>query len=250
MTELQNRLLASLPSDTRERVLAVAQRVDMGFKQTVAEPDRLIEHVYFPESGVISVVMCGEDAHAMVEVATVGREGMVNLPVLLESDASPASVFCQIPGSAVRVGAADLSELTASDPELRRTLLRYAQATITQIAQFTACNRLHSIPERAARWLLMTRDRVDADTFPLTQEFLGQMLGVRRQAVNIAAGTLQKAGLITYSRGRVTIVDRSGLEEASCECYRIITREFDRLHGVTMARRELQPAGNGVSPCA
>ncbi len=230
MAPFRNRLLAALSEKLVKRVQKSLAHVDLPYKLSLAESDETIEHVYFPESGVCSVVM---EAHegGIVEVATIGHEGFVNTPVLLGADTSPQRVMVQIPGDGNRMTAADFRDLVDADPEFRRIMLRFTQAMIGQIAQSVACNRLHNIEERAARWLLQTHDRVDSDTFPLTQEFLGQMLGVRPQAVNIAAGMLQQAGLITYRRGSITILDRKGLEDASCECYQTVQRESERLTG-------------------
>jgi CRP-like cAMP-binding protein len=167
----------------------------------------------------------------VVELATVGNEGMVGLPVFLGGDTMPLKAFVQIPGDAMRMKADVFKDSVNQGSPLHGLLQRYTQALFNQVAQSTACNRVHSIEERCCRWLLMTRDRVESDGFPLTQEFLSQMLGVRRPSVSVVAAILQKAGLIRYSRGRITILDREGLEAAACECYAIIKQEFDRLLG-------------------
>lgn len=165
-----------------------------------------------------------------VEVGTVGNEGMVGTPVFLGAERSPTKAFCQVPGECSRMPtAAFKKELAEADGILRQLISRYAQAMINQISQSVACNHLHSVEERTCRWLLMTHDRVGSDDFLLTQEFLAQMLGVRRSSVTVAAGLLEKAGLITYKRGRITVLDRERLEQASCECYQVVRREYDRL---------------------
>src|SRR5262249_23637303 len=188
-----------------------------------------IEHVYFPLSGVMSLVVQMAD-NATVEVGTIGNEGMVGTPVLLGVDRSPTKAFCQVPGECLRMSIAEFKqEIEAEDGVFRRLLNRYAQALINQISQSVGCNHLHSVEERTCRWLLMTHDRVGKDEFLLTQEFLAQMLGVRRSSVTVAAGLLEKAGLITYKRGRIRVLDRERLEQASCECYRIVSREYERL---------------------
>jgi CRP-like cAMP-binding protein len=179
---------------------------------------------------VASVV--AENGHGpSVEVATVGNEGFVGTPLLLGTDRSPAAAFCQVPGHGHRMSAAAFQREVRRSGDLSAIAHRYVQALMTLYAQSVACNRLHSIDQRAARWLLMTHDRVMADTFPLTQEFLSQMLGVRRAGVNVAANLLAEAGAISYSRGVITIVNRRALEKAACECYRVIRHEFDRLVG-------------------
>lgn len=225
---LGNRLLASLPSDLMGRLRPRLTAVGMTDKQRFLEPGSRIEHVYFPDVGVVSMLMSGAEGE-LVEVATVGREGFVGTALVLETEEASTIAFCQVPGSTQRMSANDFREALPSEPVLRRKLLRYTQALMTQMAQNATCNRIHDIQERAARWLLMTHDRVDGDVFPLTQEFLAQMLGVRRQAVNIAAGILQQAGLINYTRGVITILDRLGLEGASCERYGIIRSHSERL---------------------
>jgi CRP-like cAMP-binding protein len=169
------------------------------------------------------------EGEPQVEVATIGREGMAGLPAFLGVSASPNDVFSQVPGTALRLPAQHLRTVLVTDGVLHRQLYRYIQAMIVNLSQNVACNRLHTTEERAARWLLMTADRVDSLQFPLTQEFLAQMLGVRRATVSLTAGQLHSAGLISYSRGVITIDDRAGLEAAACECYGILREEFDRL---------------------
>lgn len=189
-----------------------------------------IDDVYFPLDAVVSIVADMADG-SVVEVGTVGREGMVGVAVLLRTDRSDHRVFVQIGGRALRLPAARLLDLIKVHDELDRLVYVYVQALMAQISRSAACNRAHSIDERTARWLLMTHDRVGSDHFDLTQEFLGQMLGVARPRVSTAAATLQRAGLIRYSRGRIEVLDRAGLEVASCECYRMITDEYHRLLG-------------------
>ena len=225
-----NRLLQLLPPEILTRVMKNSEPIELNVRELLVQADQPIEWVYFPESGVCSMVATGGQSpgpdRLLIEVATIGREGFVGTPLLLNANETRAQTFVQVPGHGRRMAARDFSLIVHDEPEFQVVLLRYTQALIMQISQAATCNRLHGIEERAARWLLMTHDRVDGDSFPLTQEFLGQMLGVRRQAVNIAAGILQKAGFIEYSRGNITILDRQGLEAASCECYRIIVDEF------------------------
>ena len=191
-------------------------------------PNEPIEYVYFPNSGIISLVNLTEDG-GTVEAATVGNEGMVGLPLLLGTDRMIGQAITQIVGDALRMKADVFKqEVTPASP-LYSLLLRYTQALMNLISQSVACNRLHSVEDRCCRWLLLCQDRVESDEFPLTQEFLAQMLGVRRASVSVVAATLQKAGLIRYRRGKITILDRLGLEAASCECYQIVKQELDRL---------------------
>lgn len=225
-----NRLLSALSDAERERIGSAGEIVDLDFKQVLYEFNEPIEHVLFPNSGVVSW-LSASDGGELVEVATVGREGFVGLPVFLGAGSTPGIGMAQIPGSALRVPADTFQRLVAEIEPFRAILNRYTQALMTLIAQGSLCNRIHAINERCARWLLMTHDAVDGDEYPLTHEFLSQMLGVRRASVTVAAGMLQRAGLIEYQRGVVTVLDRDGLEAAACDCYGIISNEFDRLIG-------------------
>jgi CRP-like cAMP-binding protein len=224
----RNRLLATLSPEDEKALGGALEPVELPLKEVLHEADRPVAHVYFPTSGVISVVN-EPNPGEIVEIATIGHEGMAGLPIVLGVDIAPNRTLVQIPGEGFRVAAAAFSEFVDGRPNFRAVLMRYTLALLGQISQNVACNRLHEVQERCARWLLHTHDRVDGDSFPLTHEFLGQMLGVHRPTVSIAAGMLQKAGLIRYVHGVVTIVDRAGLEAASCNCYRLITREYERL---------------------
>jgi CRP-like cAMP-binding protein len=223
-----NALLAALPENERTALEPHLERVALAFKQVIQEVDEPLAHLWFPSSGVMSMVSTMEDG-AVVEVATIGREGMVGLGAVLGTDRMGQQVFCQVIGEADRLPLSGFQRLRSELPGLNLLLLRYAAALVTQIAQGSACNRLHPIEARSARWLLMTHDRVDGDSFELTHDFLAQMLGVTRPSVTIAAGMLQRAGLIRYVRGVVDILDRGRLEDASCECYALITAELARL---------------------
>jgi CRP-like cAMP-binding protein len=224
----ENRLLASLPPEFGREIAPDMEKVKLDLKQSVYEPLQPIEHVYFPTDGVISMLAEIEE-ETSIEVATVGREGMVGLPLFLGATVTPGRSFSQIPGAAYRMTAAAFQRAIASDGPLTRRLHRYTQALMIQISQGTACNRIHSIEQRCARWLLLTRDRVGADEFLLTQEFLGQMLGVRRATVSEVAARMQEAGYITYSRGVIRICNREGLESVSCRCYAVIRDEYERM---------------------
>ena len=227
----QNRLLRSLSSAEYERLLPSFETVSLPLGHVLYEAREPIGHVYFPQRCVISMLTVMEDG-ATVETESVGNEGLVGLPVFLGARESPARVISQIPDDAKRIAADDFRCAVEESAPLRGLLLRYTQTVVTQISQTAACNRLHSMEERCARWLLMTHDRVGGgDSFPLKQQFLAYMLGVRRATVTVAAGMLQKAGLIHYTRGKITITDRAGLEDASCECYRVIRDNYERLLG-------------------
>jgi CRP-like cAMP-binding protein len=223
-----NKLLADLPREEYERLLPKLETVSLALKQRLYKANEPIQHVYFPHNGVVSLVTTLADG-GIIEVATVGNEGMIGIPILLGVDQLPNETFIQVPGEGLRMKVDVFrSEVPPGSP-LHNLLLRYTQALINQIAQSAACNRLHSVEERACRWLLMTHDRVDSDQFPMTHEFLSHMLGVRRASVSVVAATLQKAGLICYSRGKMTILNRQGLEDCSCECFQIIKQEYARI---------------------
>jgi CRP-like cAMP-binding protein len=225
-----NRLLAALPADDYARLLPHLETISLPFKQILHAPDVPIAHVYFVTEGVVSLVHFSAEGTA-VEVATIGNEGMVGLPVFLGAESTPGQALTQVPGAALRMPAAVFRRAVPPGSPLHALLQRYTHALMVQMAQGVACNRLHPIAARAARWLLQTRDRVRTDAFPLTQEFLAEMLGTRRAAVSQAAGQLQRAGLITYTRGVITIRDRTRLEEAACACYGIIRTAYDRVVG-------------------
>jgi CRP-like cAMP-binding protein len=225
-----NRILAALPRSEMERLRPHLEEMEFPQYYTFYEKNLPISHVYFLERGVGSLISLMPDGMP-VEVATVGPEGMIGVALLLGADQMPHRALMQIEGAGVRIKADVFKDLLAQSPTLQTLLMRYTLALLTLMAQNAACNRTHSVEERCARWLLLTHDRVYGETFPLTQDFLSQMLGVRRPTVSIAAGMLAKAGLINYVRGVITILDRRGLEEATCECYRVIRGEFDRLVG-------------------
>ncbi|MDB4906606.1 MAG: transcriptional regulator, Crp/Fnr family [Gemmatimonadetes bacterium] len=223
----KNRILASLSPDSLERVLSLGEPYELSLRELVYEPGVHVSHVHFPLTAVISIITVSEGRG--VEVATVGNEGMAGLPVFLGGQSMPARAIAQVPGKSIRLSAAGLEDAVNGDIGLRLMLGKYTQALLTQISQSAACNRLHDVESRCARWLLMTDDRVDGNEFVITHEFLAQMLGVRRASVSNAAGVLQKRGLIRYSRGRVSVTNREGLEDVSCVCYDITRSEYDRL---------------------
>ena len=225
-----NNLLAALPKEEYKRLLPKMETVSLSFKQYLYQPNERIEYVYFPNSGVVSVVNVLGDG-GTVEVATVGNEGMIGTPILLGVDRIPAETFVQVPGEALRMKADVFTREVPPGSPFHNLLLRYTQALINHLMQSVSCNQLHSVEKRCCRWLLLTHDRVESDEFPMTQEFLSLMLGVRRASVSVVAATLQKAGLIRYHRGKMTILNRQGLEAGSCECYQVVKDEFKRLLG-------------------
>lgn len=226
----ENRLLATLPTEEYERLLPHMESIFLPLKQILYQMNEPIEYVYFPKNGIVSLVTIMEDG-ATAEVATVGNEGMIGVPVFLGADQIPGQAFSQIPGESMRMKAQEFKTFVTPDSPLYKLLQRYTQTLFNQVAQSAACNCLHFIEKRFCRWLLMTHDRVQSDEFLLTQEFLAQMLGVRRASVSEVASIFQKAGIISYSRGQMRILDRTGLETASCECYAKVKQEFERLLG-------------------
>ncbi len=226
----QNRLLRRLPLDEYARLLPHLTPVRLSLKQVLVEPDVPIRDVYFFREGVGSMVATEQDG-GEIEVGTIGREGFVGLPVLMGADRMPYRVFVQIEGDGWRLPADAFRRLVDERAPVRHLLLRYAQYFADQLSQSVACNRLHTVEERCARWLLMTHDRVHGDAFELTHEFLALMLGVRRAGVTVAMGALQGAKIVQYTRGRVAVLDRLKLEEASCGCYHVTRNALDRLLG-------------------
>jgi CRP-like cAMP-binding protein len=227
----RNRLLAALPPDDLARLWPQLQPVELVFRETLHAPEELVTAVHFPESGYISRLAPLEDGDS-AEVGLIGPEGMTGLALLLGGDRDNFETMVQVPGTALRIEAGAFREALNDIPNLRTVLNRYALAHFEQVARTAACNGRHQIEERLVRWLLMSHDRVEGDEFPMTHEFLSMMLGVRRAGVTVAAGVLQKAGLIHYGRGRMEITDRPGLEAAACECYGIARRAQDRLLGL------------------
>ena len=231
-----NRLLGLLPPRDYERLRPHLQRIPLEYRQSLYRAHKPIGFVYFIESGVGSLVNTMANGEA-AEVGTIGNEGMVGLPHVWGDDRAPTSVYVQVPGVGLRMKAALFTHELARSASMRTVMLRYGHAFFNQVAQSAACNHFHSIPRRCCRWLLMTHDRMYSDRFLLTQEFLAMMLGVQRTGVTAAAGGLQRAGLIRYRRGNVTMLDRRGLERRSCECYRVSKMEFDRLLGGRAIRK-------------
>jgi CRP-like cAMP-binding protein len=226
-----NDLLRRLTPAEYAKLAGDLEPVPLDFKETLYEQGKRITHVYFPTSGVISLITILTRDEEPIETGTIGREGMVGLPAFLEAAVAPGRALCQVPGTALRMAADRFLACVKRVEALRTLLLRYTNVVMAMVAQTAACNRAHDIRARMARWLLMTHDRVDGDEFPMTQEFLGQMLGVRRPAVSMAGAALQREGLIKYARGNVTIVDRGGVEQVACECYEHIQNEFFRHFG-------------------
>ena len=221
--QIRNEILQALPRTEYEAVLPKLEFVRLMVHQVLHEPGDALKSAYFCNTGMVSILSVFPDGKS-VEVGLVGKEGFVGLPLLANFRTSSTRSVAQIDGSAFRIDGETLLGLLSQSPKLEKSLQQYAQISAMQVTQIAACNRLHEVHERLARWLLMSADRVDSSALPLTQEFLGQMLGTRRSSVTVSAGILQKAGIIAYGRGDVKIIDRSRLEEAACECYGIMQR--------------------------
>lgn len=223
-----NLLLSGLPRLERQRILFHCEPVELVFGSILCEADQPFSHLYFPLTGFISLVTTLGD-HPPLELGLIGNEGVLGATLALGVNTAPARAVVQGTGSALRISTARLRQELDDCPRLLCTLKRYLYVLMAQLSQNAACGHFHEVEPRLARWLLMTHDRAHADHFHLTHKFLADMLGVRRSGVTIAAGTLQKRRLIHYSRGEITILDRQGLEGATCECYRALIEDYARL---------------------
>src|SRR5918912_2006873 len=224
---LKNQLLAALTDEETERLQPHLKLVTLTAGEVLNDADEPARYVYFPLEAVISIITIVEDG-TTIEVGIVGFEGLAGLSALLGGGTTPNQFIVQVEGTALRIKGDVLAEEFRRGGNLQEFVHKYTQLTITQISQSAACNHVHKIEERLCRWLLMMHDRAESGYFSHTQEFLSRMLGASRPVVTLAAGALQKAGLIRYSRGNITILDREGIEEATCECYLRVKREYDR----------------------
>ncbi len=226
---LKNTLLAKLPEREFRAVAARVETYDAENRHQVYEPGSAITDVHFPLTSVFSLVALAEDHRVQLEVATIGHEGMVGLPLFLGAASSPQAAFCQVPGRAARMSGEEFRAVLRDDGVLHRLLNRYTQVTMVQISQNVVCNSTHTAEQRACRWLLTTADRVNRSEYQLTQDFLAQMLGVRRPTVSEVAGNLAERGMVSYTRGIMTLLDRERLEKNACPCYELIRNEFEAL---------------------
>ena len=224
----QNRLLAVLPEAEWERLQPMLELATMPLGLVLYESGNELQHVYFPTNCIVSLLYVMEDGHS-AEIAIVGNEGMVGVALFMGGETTPSRAIVQSAGCAYRLPGKYLKEEFFRAGPLQRLLLRYTQALITQMAQTAVCNRHHSVEQQLCRWLLLSLDRLQSNELVMTQELIANMLGVRREGVTDAAGKLHRLGLINYSRGRITVVDRPALERHVCECYAVVKREFDRL---------------------
>lgn len=244
----RNRLLAALPEDAYGQCMDQLEPVELPLRKLLFERDRAITEVYFPIDAVCSLLTFMADG-TVVECATVGNEGLVGLQVFLGAADVPMTAMAQVRGGALRIDAEAFRRLLAdTDGTLQVVIQRYTQTLFTQLAQSVACNRLHTIDQRCARWLLMTADRVGTPQFPLTHEFMAQMLGVRRAGVSETARRLADTGCISYRRGVVTILDRQRLQQASCECYGVVSAMLARQLGDAGDTGESEDDGTVPSP--
>jgi CRP-like cAMP-binding protein len=226
----RNRLLELLDPEDFVRLRAHLEPMTFDYRQPLYTANEPIESVYFLIEGVASLVNTMANG-AAAEVGTIGNEGIVGLPILLGDRLAPTTAYVQVPGNGWRLRASVLTAEMARSHRTRTVMLHYVHAFFNQVAQSAACNHFHHVEQRCCRWLLMTHDRVQSEQFLLTQEFLGMMLGVRRSSVTAAASGLKRRKLIEYRRGKVTVLDRAGLEASACECYAVSKAEFDRLLG-------------------
>ncbi len=229
---LQNQLLAALPPADYKRILPHLESVELPLGLALYEPGSRLSYVYFLTGGIVSLLYVMENG-ASAEIAITGCEGMVGISLFMGGESTPSRAVVQSAGHAYRLPASVLKKEFDSGGELQHLLLRFTQALITQMAQTAVCNRHHSVEQQLCRWLLLSIDRLPSNELIMTQELIANMLGVRREGVTEAAGVLQHAGLIRYSRGHITLLDRPGLEQRVCECYAVVKRETDRL----LARR-------------
>jgi CRP-like cAMP-binding protein len=225
----RNRILAALPASELSRVSRELEPFALAVHTVLYEADTPISHVYFPTSGCVSMVNVMQEG--AVEVGTIGFEGFAGLPLFLDDDRMPTRAFVQLTGNSYRMRAEKFQTAVEQNPIFERLLNRHSLALFNQAAQSVACNRLHTLESRCARWLLMTHDRMRLEPFTLTHEFLSYMLGFHRPAVTLAAGVLQRAGLIRYTRGKVNVLDRAGLEAVACGCYEVTRKNYERLIG-------------------
>jgi CRP-like cAMP-binding protein len=229
----QNQLLAALYPSERARIYPHLQLVSMSLGKVVYEPSDILRHVYFPTDAIVSLLYVMQDGGS-AEISLVGNDGLIGVALFMGGESTASRAVVQSAGTAYRLTAKRLKAEFNLHGQLHQLLLRYTQSLITQMAQTAVCNRLHSVDQQLCRWLLLSLDRLPGNQLSMTQELMANMLGVRREGITIAAAKLQRLGVIRYSRGRVTILDRPALEKMCCECYAVVKRETDRLRPETM----------------
>jgi CRP-like cAMP-binding protein len=229
----RNQLLSLLPEDELMRLLPHLERVSLPLGKSLSESGGVMHHVYFPLDAIVSL-LCVMENGASTEIAVVGNEGIVGVSLFMGGETTPSRAIVQSAGEAYRLKGQRIKDEFYRAGVMQRLLLRYTQALLTQMAQTAVCNRHHSVDQQLCRWLLLSLDRLPSDHLIMTQELIANMLGVRREGVTESAGKLQRAGLIAYHRGHITVIDRPGLEARVCECYAVVKREYDRLLGLTL----------------
>jgi CRP-like cAMP-binding protein len=227
-TVRQNHLLDALPESDLVRLLPLLERVPLVLGEVLYESGEQLRHVYFPVNAIVSLLYVMEDG-ASAEIAIVGNEGIVGISLFMGGETTPSRAIVQSAGHAYRLKGQLLKDEFCRAGPMQHLLLRYTQALLTQMSQTAVCNRHHSLDQQLCRWLLLSLDRLQSNELTMTQELIANMLGVRREGVTEAAGNLQNAGLIKYSRGKIQVLDRPGLEARVCECYAVVKKEFDRL---------------------
>jgi CRP-like cAMP-binding protein len=235
----RNRLLAALPAEDYARIAPSLEPVSLKLGDVLYESGSRLRHVYFPTTAIISLLYVMEDG-ASAEIAVLGNEGILGISVFMGGDTTPSRAVVQSAGDAWRLEARLLKSEFARFGPTMHLLLRYTQALITQMSQTAVCNRLHSVDQQLCRWLLLSLDRLESNELAMTQELIANMLGVRREGVTGAAGKLRDAGLIRYRGGKITVLDRAGLEARACECYGVVKTEFERLLPGSIARHDPQ----------
>lgn len=225
--QIKNRILAGLTHEEYERLAPHLQETSLSLGTILYDFDEPITHVYFPNNDTLGSLLTGTEHDAAIEIGVTGSEGLLGFCVLLGIETTPHRVLIQIPGTALKIKAAVLRREFRQGGRLHDSVLKFTHALFTQASQTALCNRLHSVEGRLARWLLTVHDRVESDQFPLTHDFMARMLGANRSSVSLTAATIQQAGYIRYSRGKLTVLDREGLEDTSCDCYRIVKKRYE-----------------------
>ena len=231
----KNHLLASLASTEWQRWEPLLEQVELPLGHVLYESGKTLSHMYFPTTAIISLLYVMENGSS-AEIAVVGNDGLIAVSLFMGGGSTPSRAVVQSAGHAFRLPVVDMKKEFDRGGAVLHLLLRYTQALITQMAQTAVCNRHHTLDQQLCRWLLLSLDRLQGDEVVMTQELIANMLGVRREGVTESAGRLQAAGLISYTRGRITVLDRKGLEKRSCECYRVVKKEYDRLLPAKLAR--------------
>ena len=231
-------LLSALPSEDWQRLAPAMESIEVGLGQVLYESGATVTHLYFPTTAIVSLLQVLENG-ASAEIAVVGREGLVGIALLMGGETTPMRAIVQSAGSCFRLRAGVIRAEFARGGPVMDVMLRYTQALITQMAQTAVCYRHHSVEQQLCRWLLLCLDRIHGDELVMTQELISTMLGVRREGVTEAASRLQRRGFIKYARGRITVLNRHGLEAGACECYAVVKKEYDRLLGCGAAGKTL-----------